>query len=100
MDIRSRSDLFAGISVAAFGLYVTVKSFRLEYVSEYGPGPGFLPRWLGIALLALAIYLAVSNLFHPVAEAGRKPESWMTLGRVLCGWSALMLGIFLLPWIG
>lgn len=100
MDIGSRSDLVAGISVAALGLYVTVKSSRLEYVSEYGPGPGFLPLWLGIGLLALAVYLAVSNLVRPAAEAGRRPESWMTLGRVLCGWLALMLAIFLLPWIG
>jgi putative tricarboxylic transport membrane protein len=100
MNIRSRSDLVAGISVAAFGLYVTAKSYRLEYVSEYGPGPGFLPLWLGIGLLAFALYLVVSNLVRLAAETGRRPESWMMLRRVLSGWLALMLAILLLPWIG
>jgi putative tricarboxylic transport membrane protein len=99
MDLRNRTDLISGISVAAFGLYVTVNSARLDYVSEYGPGPGFLPFWLGIGLLALAVYLALGNLLRPVQEP-RQAESWTGVGRVLSGWSALMIAIFLLPWIG
>lgn len=96
---RSRSDLISGIFVAAFGIYVTVSSSRLDYVSEYGPGPGFLPFWLGIGLLALAVYLALGNLVRPDREP-RQAESWRGVGRVLSGWSALMIAIFLLPWIG
>jgi putative tricarboxylic transport membrane protein len=99
MDLRSRSDLISGISVGAFGLYVTVNSSRLDYVSEYGPGPGFLPFWLGIGLLALAVYLAARNLVRPAREP-RKAESWTAVARVLSGWLALMVAIFLLPWIG
>ena len=100
MDIRNGGDLVAGISIATFGLYVTVSSSRLEYVSEYGPGPGFLPVWLGIGLVILAVYLVVRNLVRGAAEPGKKTESWMTVARVLSGWLALMLAIFLLPWIG
>jgi putative tricarboxylic transport membrane protein len=99
MDLR-RSDLVAGISVAAFGLYVTIESSRLAYVSEYGPGPGFLPLWLGIGLLILAACLMVSHLVRPAAESGGKSESALSLGRALSGWSALMLAVFLLPRIG
>jgi putative tricarboxylic transport membrane protein len=99
MDLRSRSDLISGIFVAAFGLYVTASSSRLDYVSEYGPGPGFLPFWLGIGLFALAVYLAVRNLIGQVREPS-KAESWTAVGRVLSGWLALMVAVFLLPWIG
>ena len=100
MDLRSKSDIVSGIAVAAFGLYVTVESARLDYVSEYGPGPGFLPLWLGIGLLMLAAYLTVSNLVRPATEPVKKPQSWMAPGRVLSGWLAVMLAIFLLPRIG
>jgi putative tricarboxylic transport membrane protein len=99
MDLR-RSDLVSGISVAAFGLYVTIESSRLAYVSEYGPGPGFLPLWLGIGLLILAVCLMVSHLVRPAAESGGKSASAVAMGRVLSGWLALMLAVFLLPRIG
>lgn len=99
MDLRNSSGLISGILVAAFGTYVTVSSSRLDYVSEYGPGPGFLPFWLGIGLLALGVYLALGNLVRPVREPG-KAESWTAVGRVLSGWLGLMLAVFLLPWIG
>jgi putative tricarboxylic transport membrane protein len=100
MDLQSKSDLLSGIFVAAFGLYVTVASSRLAYVSEYGPGLGFLPLWLGIGLFILSLFLIVSNLARRAREPASTPESWMTSGRVLAGWLALMLAIFLLPWIG
>jgi putative tricarboxylic transport membrane protein len=98
MDLGSRSDIVSGIAVAAFGLYVTVQSARLDYVSEYGPGPGFLPLWLGIGLFTLAAYLTVSNLVRPAPEPVKK--SWRAPGRTLSGWLAVMLAILLLPRIG
>lgn len=100
MELGSKADLVSGISVAAFGLYVTVASSRLTYTSENGPGPGFLPLWLGIGLLILALYLVASNLIRPTAEPSSKAQSWTAVGRVFSGWVALMVAILLLPWIG
>jgi putative tricarboxylic transport membrane protein len=100
VDLRNKSDLAAGISVATFGTYVTVASSRLAYSSEYGPGPGFLPLWLGIGLLVLSLCLTVKNLARGAPEVVSKPEFWRTSARVLGGWLALMLAILLLPWIG
>jgi putative tricarboxylic transport membrane protein len=83
-----------------FGVYVTVASSRLAYVSEYGPGPGFLPLWLGIGLIGLSLYLIASNLAHPPVSTSGKSESWMAVTRVLGGWLALMFAILFLPWVG
>lgn len=100
MDVRSKSDLISGFCVAAFGLYVTVVSSRLAYVSEYGPGPGFLPLWLGIGLFALALYLIAINLFRPALERSSVPRSWVAAGRAIGGWLVLMVTIVLLPGLG
>jgi putative tricarboxylic transport membrane protein len=100
MDVRSKGDLVSGICVAGFGLYVTVASSRLSYTSEYGPGPGFLPLWLGIGLFVLALYLIAVNLARPAPEPNRETKSWMTPGRVLGGWFGLMIAIAVLPRIG
>jgi putative tricarboxylic transport membrane protein len=100
MDLRNKSDLLSGIFVAVFGLYVIVASSRLAYVSEYGPGPGFLPLWLGIGLVTLALCLIASNLLLPASKSLGQPESWTILGRVFAGWLALMVTILLLRWIG
>lgn len=96
----ANGDLIAGISIAVFGLYVIVASSRLDYFSEYGPGPGFLPLWLGIGLFILSLFLIVNNFARRAREPASKPESWITWRRVLAGWLALMVAIFLLRWIG
>lgn len=100
MYVRSKSDLLAGISIAVFGLYVTVASSRLAYVSEYGPGPGFLPLWLGIGLFVVSLFLIVGNIAVRAREPVSKPEAWVISGRAFAGWCALIVAIFLLRWIG
>ena len=45
----------------------------LSYHDEFGPGPGFLPYWLGLVLTALALCLVISAVrSHAQHE---KPES-------------------------
>ncbi len=36
------------------------QSRTLSYQDEFGPGPGFLPYWLGLLLTALSVALIVS----------------------------------------
>jgi putative tricarboxylic transport membrane protein len=49
------ADLTGGFVVLALGAAVTFFASRLEYMSEFGPGPGFLPLWLGIALIGSSL---------------------------------------------
>jgi putative tricarboxylic transport membrane protein len=99
MDLHNKSDLISGVCLAAFGLYVAVASAGLPYVSEHGPGPGFMPLWLGIGLIVLALSLIVIDLARPVPERTRKIGNW-PVARALAGWLALMGSITVLPRLG
>ena len=48
------ANLLAGIVVLLFGSLVAFSASQLPYKGEYGPGPGFLPLWIGIALIGCA----------------------------------------------
>jgi hypothetical protein len=49
------ADLIGGVVVLLFGLSVVFFSSQLPYSAEYGPGPGFLPLWLGIGIAGCAL---------------------------------------------
>jgi putative tricarboxylic transport membrane protein len=100
MELARRNDLVTGICLTAFGLYVTAASSRLAYVSEYGPGPGFLPLWLGVGVIGLSLYLIISSLARRSLTTTVKSEPSVNPARALSGWAALMCAILLLPWIG
>jgi putative tricarboxylic transport membrane protein len=99
MDLHNKSDLISGVCVAAFGVYVAVASSRLSYVSEHGPGPGFMPLWLGIGLIVLAISLIAIDLARPEPKRTIKLGPWR-VARTLGGWLAVMASIILLPLLG
>jgi hypothetical protein len=100
MEPRSAKELFSGVLLAVFGLYVTIASARFSYLSEDGPGPGFLPFWLGIALCGLALSLAAVNLWRRAPRPLHAPRSWLGERRALSGWLALMGAIILFPLLG
>jgi putative tricarboxylic transport membrane protein len=99
MELRNKNDLISGLCVAAFGVYVVVASSRLSYVSEHGPGPGFMPLWLGIGLIVLALSLIAIDLARPATERTGKSGNW-PVARALGGWLAVMGSIILLPRLG
>jgi putative tricarboxylic transport membrane protein len=49
------ANLLAGIAVLLLGSTVTFFASQLPYKAEYGPGPGFMPLWIGVALMVCAI---------------------------------------------
>ncbi len=54
-----RGDITAGLVLAGVAVFVLQQARTLSYVDEFGPGPGFLPYWLGLLLLALSACLIV-----------------------------------------
>ena len=56
------ADLIGGVIVLLLGLAVIYFSSQLEYYSEYGPGPGFLPLWIGVVLIGCAIFVIITDL--------------------------------------
>jgi putative tricarboxylic transport membrane protein len=59
----------AALCFAALSAFVVWESWNLEYYTNLGPGPGFFPLWLGVALGGL-------SLAWLVRESGRsgKPK--------------------------
>ncbi len=58
-----RADQVAAVIWLAIGIVVLLQSRELEYMEEYGPGPGFLPYWLGVFIVILGIGLFLRALF-------------------------------------
>jgi putative tricarboxylic transport membrane protein len=96
---HDKANLVAGACLAAFGIYVITVAFRLPYVSEVGPGPGFFPLWIGVGLLIFAASLMAASLLN---SQEHKPDgsSWTAAGRAVAGWLGLAGAIALFPLIG
>jgi putative tricarboxylic transport membrane protein len=101
MSVRDKNELVSGFCIGAFGIYVVVEASRLAYFSEYGgPGPGFLPLWLGIGLSFLGLLLSSLNLSGPARDKSSDARPWLGAGRALGGWAGLVGAIAFLPLLG
>ena len=56
------ADLIGGVAVLLFGLAIVFFSAQLPYSSDFGPGPGFLPFWLGIGITGCAVLVLMKIL--------------------------------------
>jgi len=65
------ANLLAGIAVLLFGSVVTYSASQLPYRAEYGPGPGFLPFWIGIVLIGCAVVTIIRAVRQYGREKGR-----------------------------
>jgi hypothetical protein len=63
------ADLIGAIVVLVLGVAVIYFSSQMEYYSEFGPGPGFLPLWVGIFITGCAVYLIFNILFRKHEKA-------------------------------
>jgi len=59
------------VAVLALGMAVILFSRQLPYHSDYGPGPGFLPMWIGVVLVICSLIVTVQEL-----RAENKGESF------------------------
>lgn len=100
MGIRVKIDLVTAFVISSFGLFVIYEASSLPYVSEFGPGPGFLPLWLGILTLVLTLLLVLNSFFSSPREKDVESRSWVGAGRALSAWLGLMGSIALLPKLG
>jgi len=69
------AELIAAWIALALGLAVILFSFQLSYIAEYGPGPAFLPRWIGFGITACALVILVQ-----VLKKNRKADEFFRPG--------------------
>jgi len=92
-----RADLIGGIIVLMIGLSIVFFSRQLPYGSEFGPGPGFLPRWLGVGIAACAMAIILKVLKkRGRMEAFIKPQT--RVGVQMLG--LIIVAFLLLPLLG
>lgn len=91
------ADLVGGLVVLLLGIAIVFFSFQLPYQSEYGPGPGFLPLWLGIVLIGSAVFV-VLNILRKQA----KTEAFLKPGtkRGALMFVSIFVSFLLLPLLG
>jgi hypothetical protein len=91
------ADLIGGAVVLILGLAVIFFSSQMEYYSEFGPGPGFLPLWVGICITGCAVVL-ILNLVRKHGKTGAFFKQHTKEGlKVLM---IIIVTFFLLPFLG
>jgi len=91
------ADLAGRLVVLLFGIAIVFFSSQLPYKSEYGPGPGFLPLWLGIVLIGSAVFVLLNILRKQVKvdaffKTGTKQSAMMFI--------LIFISFLLLPLLG
>lgn len=91
------ADLLGGMVVLLFGLSVVFFSMQLPYTSEYGPGPGLLPLWLGVGLAGCAIAILLKAFKNrDRGEAFFKPRTRVGIQML----AMIVVAFLLLPFLG
>ena len=91
------ADLVSGIVVLALGIAIVYFSSQLSYMSEYGPGPGFLPIYLGSGLIICAIAVILKVLKkHERTEKFFKPRTILIVYAIII----IMITFILFPVFG
>lgn len=91
------ADLVGGIVVLLLGAALIFFSRQLSYMSEYGPGPGFLPLWLGIGLVGCALFVILKNLKENAkAEPFFKPRTKLAVKMLV----TIIVAFLLFPVLG
>jgi putative tricarboxylic transport membrane protein len=63
VTLRKRADIISVVVWITLGVVVLKDSLKLSYLAEYGPGAGFLPFWLGVAIIIGAVGIVLESLF-------------------------------------
>jgi len=101
MPMRSKSELFAGAVLMAFGGFVIHQASALPYTSESGPGPGFFPLWIGIGIALCSCFMLYAYSFRTDTNTEpRAKTSTAEITRALVAWLAFVLAIAVLPLFG
>jgi hypothetical protein len=96
----NKAETIAGSVITAIGALMLLESLKFAYFVEGVPGPGFLPRWIAVALVGTGILLTVQGVRPArVLEAISWPNSagWKRIALLV---GALAVALLLLDKLG
>jgi len=81
--MRKGDRVFAVICLG-ISVWLILESLQFDYLSKFGPGPGFEPFWLGVILAILSAFLLITAIRRKEGKDGEKPilPGWQSLGRL------------------
>ena len=95
-----KSEAVASALLIALGLFVIHEARAWEYMTHDGPGPGFFPIWIGIAIVVLSTLYLASHAYDLVRGQPVHRTSWAGTPMVLAGWVAFMIVVALIKPLG
>jgi hypothetical protein len=101
----TRADAFAGLLLAAGFSAALWEAWSFQYGTEFAPGPGFAPVWLGAIGVALSLLIAFHGFKarrHPERSPDERADTLdkpglFRVGATLAGLVAMMA---VAPWLG
>jgi putative tricarboxylic transport membrane protein len=100
MNVRDKDELVAGILLTGFGTLVIYEARDLPYVSEFGPGPGFFPLWIGIGIVLCSLSIICLYFWRGAGDEETAKISTRGMPRALSAWLMFFVAIAFLPLIG
>lgn len=59
-----KADRIFGVIGLGFSLWFYLESKKFDYLTEFTPGPGFLPYWVGVVLAILSCWLLFDTFWR------------------------------------
>ena len=67
-----KADRIFGVIGLGLSLWCYLESRKFDYMTEFTPGPGFMPFWVGVVLALLSFYLIVDSFLR---KSGKKDDA-------------------------
>ncbi len=67
-----KADRIYGVIGLGLSLWCYLESTKFTYMTQFTPGPGFMPFWVGVVLALLSVYLIVDSF---VRKPGKKDNA-------------------------
>jgi len=67
-----KADRIYGVIGLGLSLWCYLESTKFTYMTQFTPGPGFMPFWVGVVLAVLSFYLIVDSFLR---KAGKKEDA-------------------------
>ena len=95
-----KGDFWAGLALAALGIFIVTQAWGWSYMTEEGPGPGFFPLWYGTVMVVLSLLLTAGTVLKHDPKGKHKLIRWDELRRAMTCWAALAVCVAIIKFVG